>query len=561
MGFVVSTGTKTLRLDLWRRCFQEDKRGIRSLGSDLERTLEVDLQEDIGPRGRVRDRGSVQVAEELGPLEEALLVDLYFERAAIDEDVRVFRLARTAGAGSPRAAQPQSRVASHHTGSNGPLAGPSGAEEDEDQRIAQMEGAGESCSAAAQRAVSLRSFSRWLLPRPWRRRLSLMPTASIRRRAFTLPRPGNDSRTERTFIFPTVSLESAVLSSSARLIEPIFSFSLTSARSRRTLAALARAAWRCSGVSAGGCGMGATIAPPETVVMLNTGVMAWIDLNADLGEADELGSDDRAILDSVTSASVACGLHAGSPAVMRATAEAAANRGIAVGAHVSYRDRQGFGRRDIEVSPEQLLADIDEQIGLLRQVIGEIPVSGTEDRGSGAGVPWGHGPEEQSPAVPIRDIQGTPIRVTYVKPHGALYNRMSRDPDTAAVVIDAVRRAGSSMVLLAQAGTPVIDAARRAGLVVVAEAFPDRAYRSDGLLASRHDPGAVITDPAEVARRAVTLAVEGGVEAVDGTWLAVDANSLCVHGDSPGAAESARLVRAALEQAGIVVRTFAPGAR
>jgi 5-oxoprolinase (ATP-hydrolysing) subunit A len=254
--------------------------------------------------------------------------------------------------------------------------------------------------------------------------------------------------------------------------------------------------------------------------------VAWIDLNADLGEADELSASDVAVLDSISSASVACGFHAGSQEVMRATCVAAATRGVAIGAHVSYRDRAGFGRREMDVPAEQLLAHIDEQIATLRQV-----VSSTD------GV------------------------VSYVKPHGALYNRMGRDAETASVVIEAVGRCDPPLTLLAQAGTEVIERGRAAGLEVVGEAFCDRAYHFDGSLVARSEPGAVITDPAEVARRAVSLVLDGGIETIDGYWLAVMADSLCVHGDSPGAAQSTRAVRAALLEANITIRSFstAPG--
>jgi UPF0271 protein len=252
--------------------------------------------------------------------------------------------------------------------------------------------------------------------------------------------------------------------------------------------------------------------------------VAWIDLNADLGEADNLAPADVAVLDSISSASIACGFHAGSPEVMRATSVAARARGVTIGAHVSYRDRAGFGRRDMEVAPDQLQADIEEQVALLRQVTAAADVD---------------------------------AEVAYVKPHGALYNRMGGDPDTASVVIEAVRRCDPPVMLLAQAGTDVIGRGRDAGLVVVGEAFCDRAYRPDGSLLPRSEPGAVITDPDEVARRAVSLVLDGGIEAVDGYWLAIMADSLCVHGDSPGAAESTRAVRAALIEAGITIRPFA----
>jgi UPF0271 protein len=274
--------------------------------------------------------------------------------------------------------------------------------------------------------------------------------------------------------------------------------------------------------------------------------MAWIDLNADLGEADELGPSDVAVLDSISSASIACGFHAGSPAVMRATSVAAAARGVAIGAHVSYRDRAGFGRRDLDVPAKQLLADIEEQIGLLRQVVHSI--GGTTA-----------GPTARSTAGPTESIARPTPEVAYVKAHGALYNRMGRDPETASVVIEAVRRCDPPMMLLAQAGTDVVERGREAGLVVVGEAFCDRAYRPDGSLVPRREAGAVITDPDEVARRAVSLVLDGGIEATDGYWLAIMADSFCVHGDSPGAAESTRAARAARIEAGVGIRAVAGG--
>jgi UPF0271 protein len=292
--------------------------------------------------------------------------------------------------------------------------------------------------------------------------------------------------------------------------------------------------------------------------------MAWIDLNADLGEADELGPSDVAVLDSISSASIACGFHAGSPAVMRATSVAAAARGVAIGAHVSYRDRAGFGRRDLDVPAKQLLADIEEQIGLLRQVVRSIGATTAGPLDKAPAGPTAR-PAAGSTTGPTPDPTDGPIarptpEVAYVKAHGALYNRMGRDPETASVVIEAVRRCDPPMMLLAQAGTDVVERGREAGLVVVGEAFCDRAYRPDGSLVPRSEPGAVITDPDDVARRAVSLVLDGGIEATDGYWLAIMADSFCVHGDSPGAAESTRAARAALIDAGIGIRAFSGGA-
>jgi 5-oxoprolinase (ATP-hydrolysing) subunit A len=254
--------------------------------------------------------------------------------------------------------------------------------------------------------------------------------------------------------------------------------------------------------------------------MLNTGTMEAVDLNADLAEGETLTAADRAVLEVVTSANLACGFHAGNRALMREAAAVCHDRGIAIGAHVSYRDREGFGRRVVERAPELLVGDIVEQCTAL-----------TEE----AGVVGG--------------------RVEYVKPHGALYHRMGVDPSVAAAVVDAVRH-GPAPVLVAQPGTVVVEAARQAGVRVVFEGFPDRGYLASGALTDRGGPGAVIDDPATVAARARSLVERGGVAAVDGAWTRVEVDTLCIHGDTPGAAAAARAVRSALEAAGILVRSF-----
>jgi UPF0271 protein len=208
---------------------------------------------------------------------------------------------------------------------------------------------------------------------------------------------------------------------------------------------------------------------------------------------------------------------------MRSTAEACVARGVAIGAHVSYRDRAGFGRRDLDIDPETLAGDIVEQWRVL---------------------------DEQ-----VRAVGGT---VSFVKPHGALYHRMGHDPAVAGAVVSAVTRVGAG-ALVGQAGTVVAGVAAQVGLRVVAEGFPDRAYLADGRLAPRSRPGALVEDPVVVGDRAVALAVRGGTEAVDGSWTAVEAETLCIHGDAEGADETARAVRAALEAAGVTVQSFVDG--
>jgi len=248
-----------------------------------------------------------------------------------------------------------------------------------------------------------------------------------------------------------------------------------------------------------------------------------IDLNSDLGES--LGvwrmGDDAAMLDIVSSANVACGFHAGDPAGILRTLRQAKERGVAVGAHVAYRDLVGFGRRNMDVDSADLRADVIYQIGALK---GLAAAAGTE--------------------------------VRYVKPHGALYNTIAHDERQARDVIAAIREIDPCLVLVALAGSPLIGWAQAEGLRVVAEAFADRAYTPQGTLVSRREPGAVLHDANDVAERMLRLANEGTVTAIDGSVVRIRADSVCVHGDSPGAVEMARRVRERLVQAGVTVRSF-----
>ncbi|WP_188825351.1 LamB/YcsF family protein [Brucella endophytica] len=251
--------------------------------------------------------------------------------------------------------------------------------------------------------------------------------------------------------------------------------------------------------------------------------MLTIDLNSDLGESFgpwKMG-DDSSMLEVVSSANIACGFHAGDPAGILRTLRAASDRGVAVGAHVGYRDLAGFGRRNMDPSSEELIGDVIYQIGALQ---GLAKAAGT--------------------------------RVTYVKPHGALYNTIAVDARQAADVIAAIRAVDDSLVLMALAGSPLIEQARAAGLAVVAEAFADRAYTADGQLVSRREKGAVLHDPDEIAERMVRLVREGVLPSMDGSLTKVDAQSICVHGDSPGAVAIARRVRERLEEAGLGIRFF-----
>lgn len=252
--------------------------------------------------------------------------------------------------------------------------------------------------------------------------------------------------------------------------------------------------------------------------------MRSIDLNSDLGEgygAWTMGDDD-AMLGIVSSANVACGFHAGDPLTIRATVDGAAARGVAVGAHVSYPDRVGFGRRPMDVTQAELTADVIYQIGALQ---GIARAAGT--------------------------------RVTYVKPHGALYNTIANDARQADAVIAAIKDIDPSLVLMALAGTPVLQRAADAGLATVAEAFGDRAYTPDGQLVSRREKGAVLHDADAVAARMLRLAAEGVIEAIDGSTLRLHADSICVHGDSAGAVDMARRIREELVSGGIAIAPFA----
>ncbi|EHS50020.1 UPF0271 protein ybgL [Rhizobium sp. PDO1-076] len=251
--------------------------------------------------------------------------------------------------------------------------------------------------------------------------------------------------------------------------------------------------------------------------------MTAIDLNSDLGEsygAWAMG-DDSAMLANVSSANVACGFHAGDPVGILNTVRAAAKNGVSIGAHVSYPDRVGFGRRDMDVTRDELIADMIYQIGALKGIAASAGVT-----------------------------------VAYVKPHGALYNRIAHDPKQGQAVIDSILAIDPSLVLMGLAGAPILDLARKSGLNVVAEAFADRAYMPDGQLVSRREPGAVLHDTAEIAGRMLQLAREGTLEAIDGSTINIDAQSICVHGDSPGAVTIAREIRRTFEESGITVRSF-----
>jgi UPF0271 protein len=249
-----------------------------------------------------------------------------------------------------------------------------------------------------------------------------------------------------------------------------------------------------------------------------------IDIIADMGEsfgAWTMGAD-AALLEQVTSANIACGFHAGDPRVMDATVARAAERGVTIGAHVSYPDLVGFGRRQLRVSPDELITDVLYQIGALEAFCRRHQTA-----------------------------------VRYVKAHGALYNDLAGDERLAAALGQAVAAYDAGLSVLALAGSPAVDVLRQQGLPVVAEGFADRGYTAAGRLVPRSQPGAVLTDPAAVAERGWRIATGAPIETEDGAPIVLQVGSLCVHGDTPGAVGLARELRAVLSARTVEVAAFA----
>ncbi|HOT93160.1 MAG TPA: 5-oxoprolinase subunit PxpA [Anaerolineae bacterium] len=245
-----------------------------------------------------------------------------------------------------------------------------------------------------------------------------------------------------------------------------------------------------------------------------------IDLNCDMGESFgryTLG-DDTAMLDVVTSANIACGLHAGDPTVIQATVALAARKGVAIGAHPGYPDLQGFGRRVMALTPAEIEATVLYQIGALAGFT------------RAAGVPLVH-----------------------VKPHGALYNVAARDYAVAEAIVRAVTAFDPALIVITLPDSALLHAALAAGLRVACEGFADRAYREDGSLVPRSEPGAVIHDPTLATARAIRMVTRGEVEAITGKVIPLHVDTLCIHGDTPGAVAIAAALRAALEVEGVVV--------
>ncbi len=245
--------------------------------------------------------------------------------------------------------------------------------------------------------------------------------------------------------------------------------------------------------------------------------MRTIDLNFDGGE----GCDDVALMSHVTTVNVACGAHAGDEATMRRTVLLAKGAGVAVFAHPSFPDREGFGRKEMGLPPPEIERLVREQAGLLGRIAAE------------EGVPLGG-----------------------VKPHGGLYHAAARDEAIAAAVARGVRAVSPALVLVSSPGSKLIAAARSLGLAAAAEGFADRGYRPDGSLVPRGTPGALVGSPEEAAAQALRIARDGGVVAVDGTRVPLAVETICLHGDTPGAAANAAAVRRALEEAGFTLRAL-----
>ncbi|MBI4264270.1 MAG: LamB/YcsF family protein [Acidobacteria bacterium] len=248
-----------------------------------------------------------------------------------------------------------------------------------------------------------------------------------------------------------------------------------------------------------------------------------IDLNADVGESSASSSagPDAELMAQITSANVACGFHAGDPGRMRATVALAREHGVAVGAHPGFPDPEGFGRRELQFSPRDVEDFVVYQVGAL---------------------------------AAIAAAEG--VRLQHVKPHGALFNMAARDAALAEAIARATATIDRAMILFGLPRSELVAAGARVGLRTAREAFADRTYRADGTLVPRQETGAVLVDPETVVRRVVRMVRDGVVEAIDGTHVPLDVDTVCVHSDTPGAAALAARIRAALVEAGVEVKAL-----
>jgi UPF0271 protein len=245
-----------------------------------------------------------------------------------------------------------------------------------------------------------------------------------------------------------------------------------------------------------------------------------IDLNCDMGEISEAIADgtQEALMRSITSANVACGGHAGDASMMRTTIEQAMRYGVAVGAHPGYADHENFGRLELKMSPAEVAQSVFEQVRALAQV-----------------------------------AESCGARVVHVKPHGALYNQAVKNRELAGAIADGVARWNREVVLVGLAGSLMLDVFREAGFAVAAEAFADRRYEPDGTLRSRKFEDALIRDPEQAARQALGMAERGIVRASDGSEVKVAAQTICIHGDTPGAPAIAAEVARVLRESGVIL--------
>lgn len=254
--------------------------------------------------------------------------------------------------------------------------------------------------------------------------------------------------------------------------------------------------------------------------------MKRIDLNCDMGELREALADgsQESLMEYISSANIACGGHAGDAQMMRATMEQALRHEVAIGAHPGYEDRVNFGRMELQLSPEELAASVERQLVALEEVAKQCGAT-----------------------------------IEHVKPHGALYNQAARDPKIARAIAEGVRRWKSEVLLVGLAGSVMLEEFRRAGFRVAAEAFADRRYEPDGSLRSRKFADALLRNPEEAADQALRIVEEGSAVAAGGSVLRLAAQTICLHGDTPGARDIAAAIRGRLAKAGIVVQPLAAG--
>lgn len=251
--------------------------------------------------------------------------------------------------------------------------------------------------------------------------------------------------------------------------------------------------------------------------------MIYVDLNCDMGESSKghTVGDDEGVMPYISSANIACGLHGGDPDVMAATILLAKQSGVAIGAHPSFNDKLNFGRKEMELDASEIFKLVYEQVATLRTAADSLDA-----------------------------------RVTHLKPHGALYNMAAKRLDYAEAIIQALKAIDPSLVLFGLSGSLIISVAAAAGIRTCAEVFADRSYQENGSLTPRNMPGAMITDVHEAVEQAVEMVLHGRVRTLQGNWITMKADTICIHGDTPGAAAYAEKIREGLQQAGVGIRSY-----